>query len=437
MAFRILGPESSQSNQASMPNQEISGKFRLLPPEPETNIEAGTRHVARSASRIGETLAGLPGDILQAPGKFAKYALEKATGEPNEEYETAFKIAESFLPGTKLPTSSELRKKTNELSEGRLEPKTEGEKLSDSIVSDFASLAFPLKGKIPFIKSLGIALGSNLAEKGAKEFGFGETTQAWVKNGSMFLLSLMKPGGAKKYGDQLFGDAKKLVPKGASISSQNLSKEVSHLKEQLKKGGSAPYKTASLTKLGEIESKIAKGKIPVDELTQFKIDINNARSSLYGDVALDKAGRAMAKRNLDSTAKIVDNALTEYGHTNPEWAKKYRSANEVFGSIAQSKQVSNSIGRLIKSNPHTSGAILAAKLFLAPSTLPIAIGGFGALKAGELVTRIVKSKTLQGYYKSVVESALRDDAAAMSKNLNKLDSGLKKQNSKENPTEEQ
>lgn len=433
MSFRLL-PEETQKPIINS-EQSSQSKFRLLPEEQTTKTQEGIRHVARSASRIGETLAGLPGDIIEAPANLMNYAIEKITGKPNEGFREAKKTAKKFLPFGNVPSSGEIREKTKELSGGYLEPKGKGEELSDAIVSDFASLAIPIKGKIPFLRSLGTSLGANLAAEGAELLGAGEKGKAATKIGSMFLLSAFKPNGAKKFGDDLYKQAEKLVPEGATVSAENLLKSTEKLKEQLKKGGSAPYKTPALTKINEIASKVDYDRIPVDELTQFKIDINKARSSLYGDVNLDKGGRAMAKRNLDSTAKVVDDALKEYGHANPEWQKAYRSANEVYGAIAQSKQVSNSIQKLIKSYPHASAAALAGKLFLAPKSTPALVAGYGALKTGELITRIAKSKTLQGYYQGVVKAALKDDAAAMSKYLNKLDAGLKKEDSSNrNPT---
>lgn len=425
MTFRILPQEPSQ--ESSKPSSNVQGKFRLIPEEPPTKFEEAKRHVARTGSRIAETLAGLPGDIIQAPAKLTKYGIEKFTGKQHPELDEALKSARSMMLGGSLPTSSELREKAKELSEGYLEPKTKNEELSDSIISDFASLAIPVKGKIPFLRSLGIALGSNLASEGAELLGAGEGAKIATKLGTTFLMTAFNPKGASKFGDTLYSEAKEMIPKGASINAQNLSKEIGMLETQLAKGGSAPYKSGAQTKLKEIRGKIKNGRIPVEELTEFKIDLNKARSGLYADQSLDKGGKALAKRNLDSASKVVDNALKEYGHANPEWAKKYRAANEVYGTIAQSKKAGNAIARVVKANPHSSGALLAGELFFAPKTLPAAAGAIGAWKAGELMVRISKSSTLRKYYMGVVEGALKEDSALILKNLNKLDAGLKKE----------
>lgn len=396
------------------------------------------RHVARSAARVGEMIAGLPGDIANAPAALANMFSKSKPGKDllgegeHPEFVEAFKLAKHISPFG-APTSSELREKTKERSGGYLEPQSKGEKLADAIVSDFASLAIPVKGKVPFLRSLGkalfVAAGSNLAEKGVEMVGGGEKSQLATKIGSMFLLSAFNPNGAKKYADSLYKEARELVPKGATAEASNLTKDLGAFRTELKKGATAPYKANAMTKVNEIQAKIKKGKIPVEELTEFKIDINKARDSLYTDQTLDKGGRRLAKKNLDSVSKIVDNALYDYGKVNPAWEKSYRPANEVYGAIAQSKKVSNAVARFIKSHPHSTGTALVAEVFLAPKTLPLAAGAIGLVKTGELITRIAKSPTLRKYYMGVVESALKDDAASLAKNINKLEAAYKKESS--------
>lgn len=425
--------KADQTAQTPSPSSEFPwDQFEKKPEKPSLLQEAG-RHVARSASRIGETLLGLPGDITRSIahlGQTARKKIEQGTGgkypflAPEEQYAELLKK----LP----PSSAQIREKTKEWLKEFLEPQSKGEAIADTLVSDIASLAIPIKGKIPFARAIGTAVGSNLASEGAYLLGAGEEGQIATKMGAAFLLSAFRPNGAKKYADSLYTSSKKLLPEEARVSAKALSSQSAKLKQQLMKGGTAPYKAPSLTKLNEIQSKITNGRIPVDELTQFKIDINKARSSLYGDVNLDKGGRAMAKRNLDATAKIVDNALSEYGKTNPAWAREYRAANEVYGAIAQSKKVSDFISRAVGQGKLTKGAVVAAEIFLAPKAIPATIAGYGALKTGELLTRIAKSPTLQQYYLGVVQAALKEDAALMSKYLAKLDAGLKKEESESN-----
>lgn len=430
MAFKILTDQEPITQNV---DQEIQAKrFKIIPKEKPSKLKEAGRHIARTGARIGETLLGLPGDIVNAPKNLVKFASEKITGKEHPEIESAFDIARNIFGLGGLKTSSEIREQGKKVSDDYLEPQTKGEEFSDAVVSDFASLAIPVKGKIPFLRSLGVSLGSNAAEKGAELLGAGENTKTATKIGSTFFLSALNPKGAAKYGDKLYKDAKALVPKDAKVPAKNLFRSSEMLKRDLEKGGSAAYKTPALTKVKEIQDKIQKGKgsINVDDLTQFKVDINQAREGLYGDVNLSKNGRGMAKRNLDSTARVVDDALKEYGRFNPEWEKLYRNANEVHGAIANSGKVGKNIARIIKQNPHSTAAALAAEVFLLPKSIPVVGAGYGVFKTGELISSISKSPVLQKYYTELVKAALKDDAADISKYLNKLDAGLKKEEGK-------
>ena len=309
-------------------------------------------------------------------------------------------------------------------------PQSHTVEVSDAIFSDYASLAIPVKGKIPFLRSLGLALGSNLTAEGARLFGAEEKGQVATKMGTLFLLSTINPKGVTNYKDALFSEAKSLVPAGAEVQAKELPSQLKSLKAQLKKGGTAVSKEKSLKKIDEIQKALTRNDtIPVEELTEFKKSINEARAGLYEEFGKNKTGREIAKRNLDRVSKIVDNALAEYGKINPEWESVYRSANEAHGAIEQSKKTRRFLSQLIKENPHIKYGSIAAEVALGLKAIPTLAGGYGIIKMGEVLTRIKKSPVLRRYYEGVVKSAIKEDSADAIKNLNKLDAALKKENS--------
>lgn len=395
--------------------------------EPESLMGKVHRNVARSLARATETVVGLPGDIASLPKKLAKYSMEKLTGKEHPEFDQANEILKYAIPGLNLPTSNEVRQGLEKIGGEYLKPQNKKEEFSDNIVSDLTSLLVPVKGKIPFAKSLGIAIGSNIAEKGAELLGAEEGGQAATKIGSTFLLSMINPKGAVKYADDLYKKAKSVLPNKAITPAFELHNDARKMLADLSKGGSADYKTAAQTKLKEIQKKITNGVIPVDELTEFKISVNNARSKLFSDFTIDKSTKAKAKRNLDGVSKILDKTIDQYAKTNPQWGKYYKDANESFSAITQSQKVSKAIGKLIKKNPHLSAVALGAKLFFVPHSAPALATGYGALKTGELMARIAKSPVLREYYQDAAKAAIKDDSALIIKNLNKLDAGLKKE----------
>jgi hypothetical protein len=281
----------------------------------------------------------------------------------------------------------------------------------------------PGKG-LPKLIRAGIGtVGAQLAE----ELGLSEGVQTAIETGSLLTPSSLK--GAQKYVSSLYNQAESLAA-NAKIPAKNLVNQTRSFISNLSRGGPAASKNPAMNQAKSIIDKVKKGQIDVKELTEFKKTINEARGALYSDQALDKNGRKMAKKNLDDISKVVDNALDEYGKINPEWNEIYRSANEAHGAIANSKRVSNFISRTIKQNPHTSGAALAGTLIghtLSPKTLAVTAGGYGAIKAGEIIARIVKSKTLRKYYTDMIRQASQENVAGFLSKLKKLSENLEKE----------
>lgn len=408
--------------------------------EKPTFTEEATRNVARTGARVLETAVGLPGDIVQGTGNLIKLGWEKATGKKFPSQEQIMKenpkvketvdFIRKIIPQFSLKSSSEIREELRGKTGDYLEPRTKGEAFSDEIASDFVSLAIPIKGKIPFMRALGLSLGSNIAKEGVKAFGAGEGAQEATKLGSLFVMSSINPKGASKFVSSLYKEADELLPKTAKVSTKNLSEGLRNLEDNFQKGGSVPSKTKAIQKVKEIRDSISKGNIEVEELTSFKRNINELRSGLYEEFKTDKSGMRSARRNLNDVSHLIDSTLEEYGKTNPAWWKKYSDANEGFGAIAESKKVSNFIGRVTKQYPKHIAAGVAAEIFLAPHTLPAAITsgalGYAGLKGSELIYRLAKSPVLRKYYRKTVESALKEDAADTLKSLSKMDSLLKK-----------
>jgi len=400
--------------------------------EEPTKAQELKRHAIRTGLRAGETLAGIPGDITQLsaiPAKALQAAVQAGTGKDLSQIDIT-RIMDRAFPLKGIPTTERIRGSVSELTGGKFEPQSEGEQLSDEIASDIASLSLPVKGKIPFTKSIGLSVASNLAKEGVKPLGVGEKGQAATKLGTLFLLSTFNPKGATKYASDLYKEAKTILPEEASVGAKNLRYKLEHLQDSLHMGGKAPSKTKAIEKIGEIKKIIKRDQIAVEELTEFKKTINELRSGLYREFESDKVGRKLAKKNLDSVSSLVDETLSDYGRSNPEWGKTYRAANEAYGAIAQSRKVSDWIRRNVIPTAMHKGALgiggIASALFK-PITVPTVAAGVGVLKTGELAARIAKSPILRKYYSEVVKSALRQDAATTISNLQKMDAVLKKE----------
>lgn len=267
-------------------------------------------------------------------------------------------------------------------------------------------------------------VGGQLAE----EFGLGKGAQSTIEIGALLSPTSLK--GAQKHISSLYSKAEKALPKGADVQAGNLKKNIHQFIKGLRQGGTSESKTKAMTKAKEVLTKIHNGQIDVKELTEFKKSINEARAGLYVDRALEKTGRAAAKRNLDTLSSHLESTLEEYGKKNPQWYEPYKEANEGYSAIAKSKKVSNWITRVIKQHPHASGAAFAGTLIghsLNPKSAIGLIGGAAALKTGEFIARIAKSKVLRKYYTEAIKQAVKESPSGFLNAMKKLSENFEKE----------
>ncbi len=438
--FELLQPESStlqdENESKVMHQQNISGnqsnsnKFdwtNLEETQPEEKEESFRqsipRHAARTTSRIAETIAGMPGDIanflksmiLSKPELLGPVGFLAKNIAP-QKFENAIKGSNDMLGSIPKVGSEELKNVSEKSTNDYTKPKTENEKRSDEVFQDLTMLMLPVKGKLPnFAKSLGISVASQLSKEGVKMFGGGETAQELGKAATIFLGGLIRPKNAMDYAEGLYKKAESLLPEGAHVNANNLEKNLNSLVKTLEKGVETTDKRQVVKPSKELLSKIKDGKINVDELTSAKRDINKLR----GDPETVKG----AKKFLSSIGKSVDQAIDAYSPKNPNFVKEFKNANEAWGTIAQSKKVSNYIKNLSKTVKLGSGigAVFEVNnIGVLPSALA-AGAAYGSLKGSELLYRILKSPVLRTHYLDVVKSSIKENGPATIRSLKKLD----------------
>lgn len=302
------------------------------------------------------------------------------------------------------------------------------DKLSEKLLERTGRVATSLIGGGKGVASRAIRGGlSVLGGQIAEALGGSKETQQLVETGALLSPTVLK--GTQKFVSGLYGQADKLA-KGGSVSAKNLASQVRQFIKELEQGGTANSKMPTLKKLKEILSKIKNGKIDVKELTEFKKTINEARAGSYTDPGLDKVGKKLAQRNLNRASKIIDNSLGEYGKSNPEWNKVYGEANEAHGAIQNSKKVSRWISRIFKQHPHASGAAIAGSIIghiFNPKAAVGVLAGAGALKSGELISRIIKSKVLRKYYADAIKQAVKENTSGFLNAMKKLSDNFSKE----------
>lgn len=352
------------------------------------------RHTARTASRIAETIGGIPGDIssLIQSGVFA--GLESLVGhKTSEEAKKAAKYQ-------RAPTSGQLKEISQKITSGFTKPQGDIEKLSD----EFAETAASLLGPIKFRKSLAVALGSTGAKKSAEILGVGEGGQEASKLGTMFFLSAINPKGAMNYATSQYDKAAQLS-KGSSIKALPLKLKLNEMIKELSHGVTTPGKTSVIKPAKELLDKVNNGKILVKDLTEAKRNIN----TLMGDPTILKGERKLYKH----LASIVDSGIKPYEKINPEFSKAYRPANEIYGAVMQGNKASKYISQVLGGKSVLGATLAEAALGHPEAIIPSlagAAGIHGAARTVDFFQRLSKSPELRKYYRNVLIAAAKEDA---------------------------
>lgn len=414
-------------------------KFHSQKQQPKESLLGNIgRQAGRTAARITETVLGAPralgefGESL-VPEKLIKKGAEKIGLK--EPVEKGLEFVKKYAPYKLFPESSQVREFNKFLFGEKIEPKSEIEKKADDLISDFAALALPFPGsKLKLLKPALLSIGGNLASEVIGQIGGSEKQKTYGKLGTFLLGSLVNPKSAEKLKNELYAQARELVPEGATVASKRLEESINHLEKSLKKGGIAGSDKEALQKISDIRSEMQGVQIPLDSLERLKVKINESKAGIYKQLEGNKPGIKSAKRNLDAVGKTVDDALKLYGKQNPAWESFYRPANEVHGAIEQSKRVRNILARHMKKYAHHAVLpLLGLGHFAGPAKTAgglIATGTVGAvgLAAGEISARIMKSPTLRKHYINLINAAVKEDAVAMEQNLKKLEKELEEKN---------
>ena len=394
---------------------------------------------------MGETVAGLPGDIRDL-GKFVgEWVGDKARSmigkEPLTDQEKN-DIKEQMKPSDwdflgrlteSLPTSHSLREGITRKYTGEyLEPQNAAEAFADDVAQDFAALALPIKGKIPFARSLGTSLVANAGGEVAGAFG-GEDAKNYTKLGLLFTSGMIgqNKGGVKKYINGLYNDMEASIPEGASVTTKGLSGKLNKIEAVLRKGDPKDIsKQPAMQKIDAIRNKIKSGSLDVDEVIELTKSVNE---SIYGLGELKRGQNQLYKirEALHDTAK-------EYGSQNPDFLSKWKDANQAYAATETSRRVGNWVKKNIKVKDylHAGSALgLEAALVGAPAALGTAgaAGGVAATAySAEVLKRIAQSPALRRYYTNTVNSALKENKAGLARNIKMLNDGLEK-DFKQNP----
>lgn len=397
-------------------------------PEPEYGYkEFGKdvqRNIVRQVSNIATRAIGYRGDILSLVNEYiAKPVNKHVFRQEPVEYE------DTFL-GKAIPTTETHRKGVEAATGEYLKPKNKIEKFIDDIIEDTALLMMPggktakvRKGVSKTLVPLSKSIGANIAAKVAEDQGGSEEAGQYTKMGSLFLLSMLDQKSAAKQLGDLYKSAESKLPKGAKIRARKLNNNLSSLERQVRKGrpvsNLAPSERFVIDEIEKIKNLTSSGSINIEKAWAQKRSLNENLTKHVYETA-DKGASKRAKNLAKVLNRDLNEVLKDYGHTNPEFYKDFRAADEGFGVLARSNFASRFIEKNIKSPLVTHGL-----LHLFGSAVGRAVSGAVVPYQGfKLGYRISKSKTLRNIYNKTLQSAVKEDAIAFNKYLNELDEAI-------------
>ncbi len=397
--------------------------------ESKSNFAQETkRHLVRSAARAGETILGMPGDIVGLAQKGIGYGIEKLTGnklarEAIEKGPQSIK-GDEFTPEP-IPTSENIREPLAQLTKGYTEPQNYYEEIADDVVSDLTALSIPVKGRIPFMRAIGTAIAANAAKEGAKQLDVGETGQAAIKLGTMFLAGLKAGPKADEIKNNLYKVAKSSIPEGTMIDSTSLLSRIEPVEKELSKGISTATKTDVLSSLKELKNKASGGALPFEDLVQTHHDINEILSSRKLFEELSKPQMKQLRNRYDLLKDVTSKTISEKGKDIPGFLDNWRNANDAHAAIVQSKKVSDTLKKLVNTKKAylSSPGLIALEILHPHLILPTAgtvAAGLGLMKGGEFISKFYKSPTLRKHYLNLMKNAALEDLPAVEKNIKDL-----------------
>jgi len=393
-------------------------------PNEESMLSTLGRGAARTTARIGEQIAGAPGDIFSLINDYiAKPLAEKITGKPGVNYE------ETYL-GKVLPTTATHRKGLEDKFGELVKPQGKIEKFIDDVISDATAYALPgLKAEklaSKAMKSLAISSIANTVGAGVEDITANESKASMAKLGSLFMLSMFdKPKAAKAIGE-LYKPLSDKVGQLAPVSANRLSNSLHDLQNKVSKGTLAPSEKFIFDEAGEILSKIKNGRITPEELWSVKRSLNEKLTKVLFDTP-QKAAQGRARKLAKHVLRETDAALAQTAKQDPKFYKDLKAADRAFGVIAQSDWISRYFEKNVKYTPFTHGLIEMFSSSLGSTAATAAL----PYQVGKILYRISKSPVLARHYANTLASAAKDDVIVMNKEFKKLDKELKNEEKKD------
>jgi hypothetical protein len=373
------------------------------------------RHLTRTASRVGETLGGLPGNTIQ----FIKFMGELLPEEPEflkREPNFIQKFGKKALDT--VPTSEDLKNISKEYFGLWTSPQDETEELGDEAVETLTNLMNPIARATGWLKGIAASVFGVGAKKLAKEYGAPEWGQEAAKLGTTLGISMFDPKGARNFTSNLYHKAEAAIPDTVTVPGQKVLNDLTKFKENLSKGGGKHAKSSSpvIDWADRVIEHINdnNGRLNVKEGQAFVRNINEAMG--------DPENLQRAKKLFPVLKDSVREGMSQVETTYPEYWKLLRSADNAHAAIEQGSKLGYKINEAIRKSPLKSdlGLIMASYAYT-PGLTAAYVGSRGLIEGMDILSQISKSSALRGHYLDVLKKASSNNQFELMKSLKKFD----------------
>ncbi len=385
------------------------------------------RTLARTGARVGEALAGLPGDITNTGFALGNLA--------SGGYIPTYEDVQNKLP-ISLPTSHQIKKGfTEKLTGDYLKPKNKGEEFYDEFVGDLATLALPIKGKVPLAGAVKTALSAGAAGFLGETVG-GEAGKAAAKTGTLLFSGLR--GGRNKL-EKSMKEAYKSADIGLTTNPKYngipLRNEIHKVSKWAESGIGTPEKMFIGEKAASVKKLIKDGKIAVKDAWEAKKDINSLISS--GDTP------RKAIPQLELLSGKLSGILEQYGtKKNPLFSQAYNVAEDIFKGLNKRSEVNHFLQQNFNMDKLLTNGLSKFlmgqgiyKIGGLPGVAASGAAGIGSKEAVKAFEFIKNSKQAQHYYKNIMKGAIEKNAATVARNVSGLNKAAEEYESSSNEWE--
>lgn len=418
--------------------QEEQKKLQKLQDEElDPEIE---RHLARLTSRGLEQIVGAPGnlrdlayavkDIYKEKGVLPNVKGLNKLKMPELKEPEAFKKFEEAIPIAKtvstllgyLPTSKDIKKFSEEKSQGFTSPQGDIEKIGDEVFENIVASALPGQGPRNIWRNIAAPIAGIMGKEAIKHIGGGEKSQALTQLGLNIAIPLMA-GNAPQLNRDVWNNVRRNVP-NVNIQTTSLLQRARDLRARIQRGLGSRSENQATRTLDNLIEKFERGQISADELMASNISLNE----IVGDPELFGRGGHL----FEEMRGMIRDGMEQVGQHAPEWYQEWQRANEIHGAIANSNYIANTIRN--HAEPLVSEGARALFHAAAHGTAKAA----GAVppiyliyKGAQVMNRMASSPQLMQYYTQVLTNSLRGNVAMTAASLEKLDQALLKEEKKE------